>query len=130
MTVVVDASVVVSALVEGTPTSAWAEAQLSQGQLAAPHLLPYEVVSALRRLVAGKRISQDVAGLARAELAALPVELFPYSAGADRIWELRHSLSTYDASYVALAEALGVSLATVDERLARSSEPRCPVLTP
>jgi len=45
----------------------------------------------------------------------------------DRVWELRQNLSAYDASYVALAEALDCALLTADVRLGRASLVRCPV---
>lgn len=38
----------------------------------------------------------------------------------DRVWQLRHNVSAYDAVYVALSEALSVSLVTGDEKLARA----------
>jgi predicted nucleic acid-binding protein len=37
-----------------------------------------------------------------------------------RIWTLRHTLTAYDAAYVALAETLNVPLVTCDTRLAAS----------
>ena len=51
-------------------------------------------------------------------------------AGSDRpllarCWELRDNLTIYDASYVALAEAMDVTLLTGDGRLARATGPRC-----
>ena len=42
-------------------------------------------------------------------------------------WELRDNVSAYDAGYVALAEALGCALLTVDGRLAAAQGVRCPV---
>ena len=44
-----------------------------------------------------------------------------------RVWELRHNVGAYDATYVALAEALGASLLTGDGRLSRAPGVRCPV---
>ena len=44
-----------------------------------------------------------------------------------RCWELRHNVTAYDASYVALAEALGVPLLTADARLANAPGIRCEV---
>jgi predicted nucleic acid-binding protein len=38
----------------------------------------------------------------------------------ERIWELRHNLTPYDASYVALAERLGAALVTGDVRMAKA----------
>jgi predicted nucleic acid-binding protein len=49
---------------------------------------------------------------------ALPTTRYPHDPLLDRIWSLRHNLTAYDASYVALAEALDVPLVTADERLA------------
>jgi predicted nucleic acid-binding protein len=57
--VVVDASVVVAALVDGGPDGRWSEAVLVADQLAAPHLLPVEVTNILRRAVSAKELSED-----------------------------------------------------------------------
>ena len=70
-------------------------------------------------------MSQDVASLAHIELLALPVELYPYEPFAPRVWEIRGGVTAYDAWYVAIAEALGVRLATLDRRLTRAPGPRC-----
>jgi len=43
---------------------------------------------------------------------------YPHVALVDRMWELRANLSAYDAAFVALSEALGVPLVTLDTRLA------------
>ena len=40
-----------------------------------------------------------------------------------RIWQLRGSLTAYDATYVALADALGATLVTRDASLARVAGP-------
>jgi predicted nucleic acid-binding protein len=65
------------------------------------------------------------AALALADLAALPLRRAAHQALLARCWELRDNLTIYDASYVALAEALEVTLLTGDGRLARSTGPRC-----
>ena len=46
------------------------------------------------------------------------------------VWELRHTVTPFDAWYAALAEELDVPLATLDARLVRASGPRCPYVTP
>lgn len=130
MTVVVDASVVVAALLDAGPTGAWAEDLLQSEALAAPHLMPVEAANIMRRAALGGDVSDDVAALAHVDLTALRVELFPYEPFASRVWELRRSLSAYDAWYVSLAESLASSLATLDGRLRRSSGPRCTFLAP
>lgn len=130
MTLVVDASVVVAALVDAGPEGRWADDLLARGHLAAPHHMPIEVASVLRRADLAGDISGDTATLAHADLLALRVELFPYDVVANRTWELGRNVSTYDGCYVALAELLGADLATLDGRLSRASGPRCTFLVP
>jgi predicted nucleic acid-binding protein len=122
---VVDASVMVAALIDAGPVGRWAESMLLSGPLAAPHLMPVEVAGVLRRAQLAGDISSDVASLAHSDLLSQRVELFPYSGFAPRAWELRENVTTYDAWYVALAEALGAELVTLDDRLRRASGPRC-----
>lgn len=116
---------VVAALIDPGPVGAWAEELLVSGPLAAPHLLTVEVANVLRRAALAGDISWDVASLAHEDLISLPVELFPYSSCASRVWELRSSITAYDAWYVALAETLGARLATLDARLSRANGTRC-----
>jgi predicted nucleic acid-binding protein len=130
VTLVVDASVVVSALTDGGLTGTWAESLLASTPLCAPHLMPVEVASTLRRAVAAGDISPDVASMAHADLLDLRTELFPYAPFAARAWELRPNVTPYDAWYVALAEYLGASVATLDLRLARATGPRCAFAVP
>ena len=130
MTVVVDASCVVAALVDDGVAGQWAETQLTGDDLAAPHLMPVEVANVLRRAVLAGDLTPDVGSLAHGDLLALPVALFAYQPLAERVWELRSSVTAYDAWYVALAELLDAPLATVDIRLSRSQGPRCAFLTP
>jgi predicted nucleic acid-binding protein len=130
VTLVVDASMVVSALVDAGDAGRWAEAKLASGPLCAPHLMPVEVANILRRSAATGEISQDVASMAVADLLDLRVELFPFAPFAPRIWQLRSSVTSYDAWYVALAEFLESNVATLDGRLARAAGPRCGFETP
>lgn len=129
MTLVIDASAAVAALVDSGPDGQWAETLLTS-DLAAPDLLPVEVANVLRRAVSAGEISDDVASLAHADLLGLRVELVAYDTVAPRIWELRHNLTAYDAWYVAVAELLDAPLATVDQRLVGSPGPRCAFRTP
>lgn len=127
---VVDASLVVAALVDGGANGTWAEEMLGGDQLAAPHLMPVEVANVLRRAVQKGDLSADSAALAHADLVALRISLFPYAPFAARVWELRGSLTSYDAWYVALAETLRARLGTLDLRLGRAHGPRCRFETP
>lgn len=130
MTVVVDSSVVVAALIDQGPVGVWAEALLVSGPLAAPHLMPVEVANVLRRSASAGDISADVASLAHEDLGSLRLELFPYGLCASRVWELRANITAYDAWYVALAEILGARLATLDARLSRAAGTRCEFALP
>lgn len=127
---VLDASVVVAALVDNGPAGRWAERLLISGPLAAPQLLPAEVANVLRRSALAGRISADAASLAHADLGELRVDLFPYWPFAERVWELRANVTAYDAWYVALAEYLGCPLATLDTRLANSAGAKCEFILP
>lgn len=130
MTLVIDASVAVAALVHDGPEGSWAEHLLVNDHLAAPHLMPAEVANILRRASIAGQISEDAASLAHAELLELRVHLFPYEPFAGRVWELRSNFSAYDAWYVALSEELEAGFATLDSRLARAPGSRCEFVMP
>ena len=130
MTVVVDASAVVAALVEEGAHGEWARHQLARTFLAAPAHLFVEVSNVLRRSVLSGDLGRDVAALAHDDLLQLPVTVFPFAPFAVRIWELHPTVTSYDAGYVALAEALKAPLVTLDRRLARANGPTCDFLLP
>lgn len=125
--IVVDASVLAVALADDTELGDRARARLRGKRLAAPELVYLEVTSVLRRLVSAGPLPQRRAALALRDLYDLPLQSARHASLLPRAWELRDNLTPYDASYVALAEALGVALLTADERLARSSGPRCSI---
>lgn len=127
---VVDASVLVALAIDDGPEGRWAEQLVASCQLAAPQLAVAEATNILRRLERAGELSSAEADGARRDLLALDIELFPFEPFADRIWELRHNLTTYDAWYVAVAEAIAAPLATLDRRLAAAPGPRCEVRTP
>jgi predicted nucleic acid-binding protein len=130
MTVVVDASVLVAALIVDDANGQWARSVLLHGDIVAPHILPAEVTNVLRKAEASSAIGSDTALLARRDLDRLTIQFLDYAPFATRIWELRHNVATYDAWYVTAAEALGAPLATLDRRLTTAPGPMCPFLTP
>jgi predicted nucleic acid-binding protein len=130
VTLVIDASTAVAALIDSGTDGRWAESLLASDSLAAPHLLTVEASNILRRSALAGAISGQDASLAYSDLLDLRVELFPYAPFATRIWDLRDNVTCYDAGYVALAEALNAPLATLYARLARASGPRCRFLVP
>jgi predicted nucleic acid-binding protein len=130
VTAVVDSSVLVAALIDVGPHGAWAEKILMAGSLHAPELALVEATNILRRLERARKITTPEANAAQDDLMQLHLELFPFDPFADRVWELRHTVTSYDAWYVAVAEALMLPLATLDERLSRSKGPACDFLIP
>jgi predicted nucleic acid-binding protein len=125
VTLVVDASIIVAALVDSGSDGEWAVEELRREDLAAPHLMPVEAANILRRAVLTGDLSADVATLAHDDLIGLRVDFYPYEPLASRVWQLRDNLTTYDGWYVALAEALGVPLVTLDRRIAGAPGLRC-----
>jgi len=130
LSTVVDASVLVAALVDTGPHGVWAEDVLARGSLHAPELARAEATNILRRLERAKLISTPEANGAHDDLMQLDIDSFSFEPFADRIWELRHNVTSYDAWYVALAEALKLPLATLDETLSKSNGVACEFLTP
>lgn len=130
MSGVLDAGVVVAALVDVGDDGRWADRQMGAEDFAAPHLMPAEVANVLRRFSARGSLSADSARRAHRMLSSLPVQLFGYEMFAERVWALRDNLTAYDAWYVALAESLDAPLITLDRRLARAPGPRCEFVTP
>jgi predicted nucleic acid-binding protein len=89
--------------------------------LHAPHLLDVEVAQVLRRCVHGKTITSQRGHEALQDLADIPLTRYPHDFLIPRIWELRATLTAYDAAYVALAELLDAPLLTCDGKIASAS---------
>lgn len=130
MNTVVDASVLVAAAVDSGTEGVWAEGVVGAGDLVAPDLALVEATNILRRLEAAGRLVRIEAGAAARELLQLELAVVPFEPFAERVWELRHNLTSYDAWYVAAAEELDIPMATVDRRLAAATGPRCRFLLP
>jgi predicted nucleic acid-binding protein len=130
LSAVIDSSVLVAALVDSGPCGTWAEQVLASGSLHAPELALAEATNILRRLEHAKLITAHEANAAQDDLMLLDIELFPFEPFAERIWALRHNVTSYDAWYVAIAEALRLPLATLDVRLSRSIGVTCKFLVP
>ncbi len=117
--IVVDASAVIEVLLV-TPASHVIERRMhrADGSLHAPQLLDIEVLQVLRRLCAQGVTSADRCREALDDLSDLPINRYGHESLVARIWALRHNMTAYDATYVALAEALDAPLITRDRRLA------------
>jgi predicted nucleic acid-binding protein len=92
-------------------------AEAAQGAHA-PHLLDLEVANALRRLVRRDEVTPERAAEGLRDAGLLAVERWSHGPLLERVWSLRDRLTAYDAAYLALAEALGATLVTLDAGLA------------
>lgn len=95
------------------------EQAIGDGEIAAPDLLNAEVVNALRRMEAARLLDAKRAAAAIDRLADAPVQRLTTAHLVRAIWTLRHNLTPYDATYVALAQELECPLVTADARLTR-----------
>jgi predicted nucleic acid-binding protein len=107
---VVDASLLVAATSDAGAERRWAEDVVRAGGLG--------------------RLGRMEAGTAARDLLLFDLELVPFTPFAERVWELRANVTSYDAWYVAVAEQCDLPLATLDHRLARATGPRCRFLLP
>ena len=130
MTSVADASVLVAVLTNSGYEGEWARSVVDEGPLAGPHFVLVETSNLLRRLELAGELSRTEATDAFRTLLGLNIELYLFAPFGERVWELRHNLTCYDAWYVAIAEALACPLLTLDRRLARATGPTCPIITP
>ena len=130
MTVVIDAGVALAALLDDDEHTAWAREVMSEGNLAAPELLSVEVAHLLRKSVSQGVLTAHGGRGALADLLDVVDDFYPHGPFVPRIWELQSNVTSYDSAYVALAEALGAPLATLDRKLSRALGPRCEFLQP
>lgn len=119
---IVDASALLEVLLR-SPAASQLEALMFESgtSLHAPHLIDIEAAQVIRKFALAGKISASVGADALADLAGFPLRRYPHDFLLPRIWELRHTVSAYDASYVALAEVLGMPLLTRDARLAAAA---------
>jgi len=128
--VVCDASALVALLLDGGSDGQWAREALSGADLLAPSLVGFEAANIIRRHDLAGLVSTDQAAQAHVDLLDLAIEQWPHELLATRAWQLRHNLSIYDASYVALAELTAATLVTLDRRISAAAGPRCTIATP
>jgi predicted nucleic acid-binding protein len=124
---VVDASALAPALADDGRDGDTARARLRGESVVAPELVDLETVSVIRRQLHAGQLDVRRAELALTDLVQLPLRRVSHRPLLGRCWELRESLSVYDAAYVALAELLNVLLLTADASLANAPGIRCQV---
>ncbi|MGL4178743.1 MAG: type II toxin-antitoxin system VapC family toxin [Dermatophilaceae bacterium] len=125
---VVDSSVVIAALITTGEVADRLTARMADRELHAPDHLPVEVLHVLNRRRIHGLLPAPAARHALGDLWSIPLTRWPLEPLAARAWELGHTVSAYDAAYVALAEHLECPLLTGDARLARAHGPRCKIV--
>lgn len=126
--IVLDASVLANALGDDNTDGSLARRELrSAVDLTAPDLVDVETVAVLRKRWLARTISAQRFHTAVSDLERLDFERVPTLRLMRRAYELRANVTAYDATYVALAEALECELLTSDQRLARAAGPRCTI---
>jgi predicted nucleic acid-binding protein len=127
---VVDASCLAEVVMAGPDAEPVRRLLAADPEHAAPHLVDAEVLGVVRRARLRGDLDPTAAAQAIDDLESWPATRVDHRPLLHRAWQLRDALSAPDALYVALAEALGVTLLTLDRRLARSKAPRCAVEVP
>lgn len=117
MSLVIDASALLPALIEQDRTAEAVRRVAASEDLIAPHLLDMEVAQSLRRQ---ERHIGTIAVRGFRRFRLLTIRRFDHLPLLPRIWELRHNLTAYDAAYVALAEVTRTPLLTLDRKLANA----------
>ncbi|MGW6458590.1 type II toxin-antitoxin system VapC family toxin [Streptomyces sp. NPDC055078] len=124
---VLDTSALVEFLVGSDDLADEVRAHTTGHVLAAPYAVDLECASVLRGLARGRKLPEDEAERALGLLGRMSLKRYDHVPLLPRIWQLRHNMWPYDASYIALAELLRAELVTVDAKLAGAPGIRCAV---
>jgi predicted nucleic acid-binding protein len=126
--IVVDASVLANAIGDDAEDGRRARTELrAVGELAVPDLVDVETTAVLRKRWIAGDLSDERFATAIDDLQNLDIQRYPTLPLVRRAYELRANVSSYDAAYVALAEALNCELLTADRKLSNATDPRCPI---
>lgn len=126
--IVVDASVFTAAFTGDAQFGGRARVELRRDPVwIAPDHVVAEVFSGIRGLWLGGKVDLDRADRALDRLRSAVIDLVPTMPLMARMWDRRHSVTGYDAAYLALAEALGCPFITADARLGRVPDLSCKV---
>ena len=124
---IVDASCLYEVLADAERSERVRDRLAADPDQGAPHVIDVEVLSIVRRDRMLGRLDATAALQAVEDLRDWPGERFGHRGLLERAWELQETVRAWDAVYVALAEALGATLVTLDARLARASGLGCPI---
>ena len=116
--IVLDASALLEVLFNSAVGERVSQRLRDAETICAPHLLIVECLQVLRRFEHRGEIDATAAGALLDDLLDFDIDFYDHDLLAKRIWELRANLTAYDATYVALAELLGVPMVTTDAKIA------------
>lgn len=122
---VLDTSALVSFLVGQDDLADRVRHTTAGHRLAAPHAVDLECASVLRGLTRGKKLSDAQAEQSLEVLGRMALRRYDHTPLLPRIWQLRHNMWPYDASFIALAEQLGADLVTADAKLTGAPGLKC-----
>jgi predicted nucleic acid-binding protein len=124
---VVDASCLFAVVADTLASELVRERLAADPDQAAPHLVDAEVLGVIRRHHLAGLIDGTAAAQAVDDLRSWPGERYGHRGLLERAWQLRADVRSWDALYVALAEALDATLVTADARLAAARGPACSI---
>ncbi len=127
---VIDASVLFEVVADTPESESLRERMALDADHGAPHLVDAEVLSVIRTHHHKGALDTTSARQAIDDLRLWPGERWSHRPLLGRAWELHPNLRGYDALYVALAEVMGATLLTLDQRLASAPMIRCEVEVP
>jgi predicted nucleic acid-binding protein len=120
--IVADASVLFDVLSDGPGAAGLALRLFGDAEpVCAPHLVDAEIAHVLRKHVLGRRIVAARAQAALQDFVDMRLLRFAHTPLLPRAFELRNTMTAYDALYVALAETLGATFITRDGKLGRTA---------
>jgi predicted nucleic acid-binding protein len=117
---VLDASVALEVLTRTNLGVRVAERLPLAGEIHAPHLLDVEFLHIVRKLVIADKTTAAAAQEILDVFGQWRIVRHAHTQHIPRMWELRDSVTAYDAAYIALAEALDSPLWTCDAKLSRA----------
>lgn len=125
MSVVIDASALLQLWL--APDATRLVTRLQGASIHAPAHVRIEATNVIRRQRHAGILKDPAATTAFDGIVRAPLRLWPFEVLAERVWELGANASSYDATYLALAERLALPLITHDGKLSRVPGVRCRV---
>lgn len=130
MTITLDASAAYELIAENTPRAERLSGVVAGHDFVVPSIFRYELVNLIRRALSQQELSREGADAILQHAMSMPIREFSFDAVFPRAWALWANYTFYDAAYIAVAEATGTVLVTLDERLASGLGATCDIFVP